>query len=117
MFILVPVLATSAISSAIFSLGDNNISDISALAGLTNLRDINLWGNNISDISPLADLTGLWYLVLWGNNISDISALVDNAGLSDGDIVSLQDNPSSTTSVNVYIPQLEARGVTVYTVY
>jgi hypothetical protein len=31
--------------------------------------------------------------------------------------VSLQDNPSSTTSVNVYIPQLEARGVTVYTVY
>jgi hypothetical protein len=27
--------------------------------------------------------------------------------------VSLQDNPLSTTSVNVYIPQLEARGVVV----
>jgi hypothetical protein len=28
--------------------------------------------------------------------------------------VGLQDNPLSTTSVNVYIPQLKERGVTVY---
>jgi len=30
-----------------------------------------------------------------------------------GDIVDLSNNPLSTTSVNVYIPQLEARGVIV----
>jgi hypothetical protein len=39
--------------------------------------------------------------------------LVENGGLSAGDTVELSGNPLSTTSVNVYIPQLEARGVTV----
>jgi hypothetical protein len=38
---------------------------------------------------------------------------VENSGLSVGDKVYLGDNPLSTTSINVYIPQLEARGVTV----
>jgi Leucine-rich repeat (LRR) protein len=47
------------------------------------------------------------------NNISDISPLVENSGLSLGDTVDLSNNPLSATSVNVYIPQLEARGVTV----
>ena len=45
------------------------------------------------------------------NNISDISPLVANSGLSAGDTVDLKDNPLSTTSANVYIPQLEQRGV------
>jgi Leucine-rich repeat (LRR) protein len=91
----------------------NNISDISSLAGLTNLVYLNLDDNNISDISSLAGLTNLVYLNLWENNISDISPLVENSGLSDGDKVYLSGNPLSTTSVNVYIPQLEQRGVIV----
>jgi Leucine-rich repeat (LRR) protein len=94
-------------------LHQNNISDITLLANLTNLEVLKLQQNNISDISPLAGLTNLQYLVLWGNNISDISPLVANSGLSDGDTVNLSGNPLSTTSVDVYIPQLEARGVTV----
>ncbi len=74
-----------------------------------------LVSNNISDISALAGLTNLEnYIDLDDNNISDIPALVDNAGLSNGDSVGLGFNPLSTTSREVYIPQLEARGVMVY---
>ncbi len=95
------------------ALVENNISDISPLAGLTNLQGLFLTSNNISDISPLAGLTNLETLELWYNNISDISPLVANSELSEGDSVDLRDNPLSTTSVNVYIPELEERGVNV----
>jgi len=39
---------------------------------------------------------------------------VDNEGLSEGDRVYLMGNPLSSDSINIYIPQLRARGVTVY---
>jgi len=39
--------------------------------------------------------------------------LVENSGLSVGDDVVLRNNPLSTDSLNVYIPQLEQRGVKV----
>jgi len=94
-------------------LRDNNISDISALASLINLRELYLGGNNISDISASAGLSRLRELYLGGNNISDISSLVENSGLSDGDTVNLSGNPLSLTSMDDYIPQLEARGVRV----
>ena len=118
------------------SLGENEISDISPLADLTSLTYLNLNGNQISDMSPLADLTSLYwlglsdsqtsdisllanltnldYLDLDSNQISDIEPLVNNPGLSAGDSVSLNFNPLSATSLNTYIPQLEARGVEVY---
>jgi len=38
---------------------------------------------------------------------------VSNPGLSEGDEVDLSSNPLSDTSINTYIPQLEARGVNV----
>jgi len=38
---------------------------------------------------------------------------VENEGLGTGDRVYLFDNPLSDDSINIYIPQLEARGVTV----
>ena len=94
-------------------LTSNNISDISPLAGLTNLETLDLTGNNISDLSPLTGLTNLEFLELWFNNISDISPLVANSGLSVGDTVNLWSNPLSSASVNIYIPQLEQRGVNV----
>jgi len=40
--------------------------------------------------------------------------LVDNPGLGEGDIVNLNGNPLSNDSVNIYIPELEVRGVIVY---
>ena len=90
---------------------DNNISDISSLISLTNLRELWLAENSISDISALAGLFNLHTLDLADNNISDISPLVENSNLSVDDIVYLMGNPLSPTSIGIYIPQLEARGV------
>jgi Leucine-rich repeat (LRR) protein len=92
---------------------DNQISDISCLEGLTELSRLMLYGNQISDISYLDDLINLTFLGLSTNQISDISPLVDNLGLGDGDEVDLESNRLSDDSINIYIPELEARGVTV----
>lgn len=94
-------------------LGYNQINDISPLANLTNLTELRLYSNQISDISSLANLTNLGYLYLMGNQISDISPLLKNEGLGDGDIVDLWGNPLSDDSINIYIPELEERGVKV----
>jgi Leucine-rich repeat (LRR) protein len=95
-------------------LEDNEISDISPLANLTSLTVLSLEHNQISDISYLTNLTSLMVLSLKYNQISDISPLLDNEGISEGDEVYLIGNPLSSDSINIYIPQLEARGVTVY---
>ena len=58
---------------------NKDISDVSALVGLTSLTELFLNGNSISDISPLAGLTNLKRLSLSYNSISGISAL---AGLT-----------------------------------
>ncbi len=92
----------------------NQIDDILPLASLTKLEDLALDYNQISNILPLASLTGLEHLSLDSNQISDISPLVDNTGLGEGDYLFLQSNPLTSDSINVYIPELEARGVTVY---
>jgi len=58
----------------------NQISDISVLSGLTNLESLSLIGNQISDISSLSGLTNLTKLYLGDNQINDISSL---SGLKD----------------------------------
>jgi Leucine-rich repeat (LRR) protein len=98
---------------AVIEIGANQISDISPLAGLTHLWWLRLYDNQISDISPLAGLIHLTYLWISDNQIGDISPLVANAGLGEGDQVDLSFNPLSSTSINIYIPQLQARGVSV----
>ena len=91
----------------------NSISDISSLSGLTNLTSLHLRYNSISDISSLSRLTNLTELDLWGNAISDLSALVANTGLGSGDTVNVQANPLSSVSIDMHIPALQSRGVTV----
>jgi len=95
-------------------LWSNQISDIWSLANLTNVTYLNLGSNQISNISPLANLTSLTRLYLHDNQIGDISPLVQNEGLGTGDLVNLQANALSSDSVNIYIPELQARGVAVY---
>jgi hypothetical protein len=57
-------------------LGDNqDIADVSPLAGLTNLRRLVLNQNRIADISPLAGLVNLTELDIHHNRIRDISPL------------------------------------------
>ena len=93
------------------TLQDNQVSDISVLANLTSLEELELGSNQMRDISPLSGLTSLTWLDLSHNQISDISPLVDNPGLGEGDDVDLQGNPLSSDSINIHIPQLQARGV------
>lgn len=96
------------------SLYINQIRDISPLAGLTDLTKLFLGYNQISNISPLSGLANLTHLYLHDNQISDLKPLVDNQGIASGDTVSLNTNPLSSVSVDVYIPALEVRGVEVY---
>ena len=57
-------------------LGLNEISDLSALKGLTSLSVLDLHRNRkISDLSPLGGLTQLTWLSLRGNKIVDVSPL------------------------------------------
>ncbi len=91
----------------------NQITDISPLARLNSLRYLTIVENDISEVTPLSNLYNLEYLHLYENQISDIKPLVENSGLSEGDKLTLQYNPLSDTSLNTYIPQLEARGVDV----
>ena len=89
------------------------ISDISPLAGLNNLRWLFLDDNSISDVSPLEGLNHLELLALENNFIADISPLVANTGLGSGDRVWLEGNPLNAASINTHIPTLQDRGVTV----
>ncbi|MFH1883847.1 MAG: leucine-rich repeat domain-containing protein, partial [Planctomycetota bacterium] len=85
------------------SLQHNQISDISALSALTNLDYLYVPFNQISDISAVVGLTNLWYLNLRNNQISDISAV---AGLTNLWYLYLQANPLNQDACDIYIPQI-----------
>ena len=76
-------------------INSNSVSDISAVAGLTNLTSLNLGNNSVSDISTVAGLTNLTSLYLEGNSVSDISAV---AGLTNLTSLDLGGNPVSDIS-------------------
>ena len=97
----------------VLDLNRNAISDISALSGLTNLVVLRLGGNVITDISALSRLMNLVVLWLWDNNIADLSPLVANRGLGTGETISVRENPLNDTSINIHIPALQDRGVEV----
>ena len=118
------------------NLNGNDFQNINALAGMTQLEQLDIGFTPVSDLSPLASLTNLTFLsahniplvditALAGLEnlhdldvsecqIVDISPLVNNVGLGQGDNVYLTSNPLSETSINTHIPALEARGVNVH---
>ena len=53
----------------------NQVSDLSPLAGLTNLRELILNNNPVSDISPLRGLKNLTRLVFSRTQVSDLSPI------------------------------------------
>ena len=69
---------------------NNDISDISSLAGLTGLTRLSVVDNSISDVSPLASLANLTWLDLSSNGISDFSPL---DGLRENIILIWHTNP------------------------
>jgi len=73
----------------------NQISDISAVSGMTNLVWLSLSANQISNISTVSELTNLTSLLLYNNEIMDISAV---AGLTNLTALLLSDNQISDIS-------------------
>ena len=56
------------------------MSDAAPLAGLRNLRSLDLSGTQITDVAPLAALSGLQYLDLTRTPVSNLSALAHLSG-------------------------------------
>ena len=54
---------------------DNGLSDITPLQNLTKLEQLNLVKNHITDITPLHNMTNLWQLYLTKNQITDVTPL------------------------------------------
>ena len=79
-----------------FSFAENDVTDLSPLAGLTNLQTLYGWSNKqLSDISPLANLGQLRYLDLGACDISDITPIekltrLENLNLSYNQIENIQ---------------------------
>ena len=103
---LVPGL--SGLNDLELHLSRNSISDISSMAGLTNLRILYLWRNNISDISAVANMINLTRLYLRDNNISDISAV---AGLTNLKWLRLGHNSVSDISAVAGLTNLKGLGL------
>lgn len=78
--------------------------------GITFLGNVTLAENQISDITPLAKLTDLTRLYLSHNQITDIEPLVELKKLIE---VDLTGNPLGSVSRDTYVPALRARGVVV----
>ena len=74
------------------------------------MTNLELAYNNISDISALAGLPNLTYLTLGANNIENLSPLVANTGLGEGVWVDVSENPLNSASTDTHIPALESRG-------
>ena len=64
-------------------------TDLSPIAGLTNLRDLALDSTYLSDLAPLANLTNLIMIQAWGSQIADLTPL---AGLTNLDLLSIAGN-------------------------
>ena len=84
----------------------NNISDITAITGMTDMGHLILSDNNISDITPLAGMPDLHFVNLWNNNISDISPL---AGLRNLDWLGLGGNPITDWSPVDHVERVGGR--------
>jgi len=106
--------AVSAMSKVyLLLLSDNQISDLDSLMDMDKIVTLDLSTNNITDIGALEYLPGIHYLYLSNNSITNIEPLIDNTGLATSDFLYLDSNPLDDTSINTYIPQLQARGVSV----
>ena len=57
----------------------NKVKDLVPLAKLTRLSDIDLKDNQVEDLGPLGNLKDLNILILAGNHVSDLSPLLKSA--------------------------------------
>jgi len=90
------------------NLADNEIVDIAPLASLTNLGMLFLHNNDIVDISPLSGLSSLTGLFLRGNRINDITPLVNSADIPDGAVIDIRENHLLLQSSSLDMQGIEA---------
>jgi internalin A len=74
-----------------FSARCNQLSDISFLAELKNIKNLGLAANEITDLSVLVEFSNLSSVFLHNNRIEDLSALT---GLKNLNVLSLDGNPT-----------------------
>ena len=74
------------------TLTNTGVSNLTPLAGLTNLTRLSLGRNSIADLTPLVGLTSLTWLSLGENSVSDITPLAGLTSLTD---LSLSNNSIS----------------------
>ena len=86
------------------SLANNNLRDISRLAGLGGLVTLNLSGNNISDIRALSYLSSLRTLYLDQNPISDFSPLYTLQNLKSLSIKGIEITESQLQTLSNALP-------------
>ena len=79
------------------SLHHNQVSDLSPLAGMSELTMLDLYDIPVSDLTPLAGLTGLTWLDLGGTQVSDLSPLATLANLQQ---LYLTNTPASDEEVD-----------------
>jgi hypothetical protein len=108
-----PIYPSDLAGLTSLSASERSISDLTGLEHCVDLTHLDLCYNQIANITPLASLVSLAYLQLDMNQVDNISSLVENGGLGRGDAIYLRGNPVSFASINVYIPELRGRGVTV----
>lgn len=89
-------------------LRDNEIADVSPLAGLQRLRYLDLDNNAIDDVAALAEIDSLEGLVLDHNEVSDPTPL---RGLEHLKSLGLKDNPIDWETHGEFASAMEARGV------
>ena len=93
---------------------DSRISDVSPLAGLTNLSVLDLGGvQDISDISPLSKLTNLTKLDLWHLGKGDLSDISVIANFSNLTVLSLRNHHISDISALAGLTNLTSLDLTV----
>ena len=75
-----------AINLRTLHLGNNHISDVTPLVGLTKLISLHLGGNQITTVTTLTELTNLKLLDLGLNHITDVTPLARLTNLSKLDL-------------------------------
>jgi Leucine-rich repeat (LRR) protein len=76
------------------------VTDISLLASLTGLEELNLNVNEITDLSPLSSLVNLKRLLFYANTVTDITPLSSLVNLAELDI-SLNKIPDISPLLNL----------------
>jgi len=89
------------------------IVDLNGIEYCINLQTAELDFNQISDLSPLAGLTQLNNLDLSGNQLCDMTILLQSPGIGNGDSVNVSNNPLRPAACVRQIPMLAARGASV----